>query len=72
MVMTNMLLIFFSAFKGTSCYASRRFMLAVDRKAVNDQIPTFIDAICLMLGSYYCFNIHYPVDLGSTLEFLQR
>ncbi|XP_028817922.1 uncharacterized protein LOC114769244 isoform X4 [Denticeps clupeoides] len=22
--------------------------------------------------SYYCFNIHYPVELRSTLEFLQR
>ncbi|KAJ8356915.1 hypothetical protein SKAU_G00197090 [Synaphobranchus kaupii] len=57
---------------GTSCYASRRFMLSIDRKVVNGQIPTFISAICLTLGSYYCFNIHYPVDLGSTLAFLQR
>lgn len=32
----------------------------------------FISAICLMLGSYYCLNIHYPLELGSTLEFLQR
>ncbi|KAK0140165.1 hypothetical protein N1851_022919 [Merluccius polli] len=57
---------------GTSCYASRQFMLAIDRKVVNDHISTFIAAVCLMLGSYYCFNIHCPVDLGSTLEFLQR
>ncbi|CAL8295825.1 unnamed protein product [Merluccius merluccius] len=57
---------------GTSCYASRQFMLAIDRKVVNDHISTFIAAVCLMLGSHYCFNIHYPVDLGSTLEFLQR
>ncbi|KAG7472946.1 hypothetical protein JOB18_012117 [Solea senegalensis] len=56
---------------GTSCYASRQFMLAIDRKVVNDHIPTFIAAVCLMFGSYYSFNIHYPVDLGSTLEFLQ-
>lgn len=57
---------------GTSCYASRQFMLSVDGKVVNDQIPNFVSAICLMFGSYYCFNIHYPVVLGSTLEFLQR
>ncbi|TWW72646.1 hypothetical protein D4764_15G0000400 [Takifugu flavidus] len=24
-----------------------------------------------MFGSYYCFNIHYPSELASTLEFLQ-
>ncbi|XP_035999502.1 uncharacterized protein LOC118564740 isoform X2 [Fundulus heteroclitus] len=57
---------------GSSCYASRLFMLSVDRKVVNDQITDFISAVCLMLGSYYCLNIHYPVKLGSTLEFLQR
>ncbi|XP_059187454.1 uncharacterized protein LOC131970167 [Centropristis striata] len=57
---------------GTSCYASRHFMLSVDGKIVNDHIPNFVSAICLMFGAYYCLNIHYPVDLGSTLEFLQR
>ncbi|MEQ2301168.1 hypothetical protein AMECASPLE_033143 [Ameca splendens] len=57
---------------GSSCYASRLFMLSVDHKVVNDHITDFISAICLMLGSYYCLNIHYPVKLGSTLEFLQR
>ncbi|XP_034535115.1 uncharacterized protein LOC117809748 [Notolabrus celidotus] len=57
---------------GSSCYASRLFMLSIDHKVVNDQITDFISAICLMLGSYYCLNIHYPVKLGSTLEFLQR
>ncbi|KAM8729082.1 uncharacterized protein AB9X84_026423 [Acanthopagrus schlegelii] len=57
---------------GTSCYASRQFMLSVDGKVVNDHIPNFISAICLMFGTYYCLNIHYPVGLGSTLEFLQR
>ncbi|KAK0154580.1 hypothetical protein N1851_003176 [Merluccius polli] len=25
-----------------------------------------------MFGSFYCFNIHYPSELASTLEFLQR
>ncbi|KAL6465864.1 hypothetical protein MHYP_G00259970 [Metynnis hypsauchen] len=57
---------------GTSCYASRQFMVCSDRKIMNGQIPTFISALCLMFGSYYCLNIHYPVELASTLEFLQR
>ncbi|XP_050923679.1 uncharacterized protein LOC108891394 [Lates calcarifer] len=57
---------------GTSCYAARQFMLSVDCKVVNDHIPDFISAICLMFGTYYCLNIHYPVSLGSTLGFLQR
>lgn len=47
-------------------------MRSVDRKIVNDDITTFIAAVSLMFGSYYCFNIHYPTDLASALEFLQR
>lgn len=47
-------------------------MLSVDRKIANDDITTFITAVCLMFGSYYCFNIHYPSELASVLEFLQR
>uniref|UniRef100_A0A3P8WST0 Uncharacterized protein n=1 Tax=Cynoglossus semilaevis TaxID=244447 RepID=A0A3P8WST0_CYNSE len=43
-----------------------------DREVVNNHIPSFTSAICLMFGSYYCFNIHYLVKLQSTLEFLQR
>ncbi|XP_025755308.1 uncharacterized protein LOC109194489 isoform X2 [Oreochromis niloticus] len=57
---------------GSSCFAAETFMLSIDKKIVNDRIATFTSAICLMFGSYYCFNIHYPVELRSTLEFLQR
>ncbi|KAJ8280808.1 hypothetical protein GJAV_G00059270 [Gymnothorax javanicus] len=57
---------------GTSCFAARMFMLSIDRQIVNDHITSFLSALCLMFGSYYCFNIHYPVELRSTLEFLQR
>ncbi|XP_048860311.1 uncharacterized protein LOC125727551 [Brienomyrus brachyistius] len=65
---------FMSVLKETrpSCYAADRFMLSVDRKIVNDDITTFIAAVSLMFGSYYCFNIHYPTELASVLEFLQR
>ncbi|XP_070403802.1 uncharacterized protein [Nothobranchius furzeri] len=57
---------------GQSCYSSRSFMLSLDRTLVNTNISSFISALCLMFGSYYCFNIHYPSELASTLEFLQR
>lgn len=57
---------------GQSCYSAARFMLSVDRMIVQDNITSFVSAISMMFGSYYCFNIHYPVQLASTLEFLQR
>ncbi|KAI7811278.1 hypothetical protein IRJ41_012513 [Triplophysa rosa] len=57
---------------GPSCYAAVQFMLAVDRNIVNDDITSFISAVCLMFGSYYCSNINYPTELASVLEFLQR
>ncbi|XP_035980896.1 uncharacterized protein LOC118557809 isoform X3 [Fundulus heteroclitus] len=57
---------------GQSCYSSGRMMLSVDQVIVNENISSFISALCMMFGSYYCFNIHYPSTLASTLEFLQR
>ncbi|KAL7885610.1 hypothetical protein AOLI_G00059050 [Acnodon oligacanthus] len=57
---------------GRSCYSAGRFMLSVDRSIVQDSIPSFISALCMMIGNYYCFNIHYPSELTSTLMFLQR
>ncbi|XP_037400176.1 uncharacterized protein LOC108431938 [Pygocentrus nattereri] len=57
---------------GQSCYSSTRYMLSLDQTLINTNIPSFISALCLMFGSYYCFNIHYPSELASTLEFLQR
>ncbi|KAK2832573.1 hypothetical protein Q7C36_016035 [Tachysurus vachellii] len=57
---------------GQSCFSSKRFMLCVDRNIVLENITSFITALCMMFASYYCFNIHYPSELASTLEFLQR
>ncbi|KAM7401412.1 hypothetical protein PAMA_005553 [Pampus argenteus] len=57
---------------GQSCFSSKRYMLSVDKQIVNDNIPSFMTAVCLMFGSYYCFNIHYLAELASILEFLQR
>ncbi|XP_046692029.1 uncharacterized protein LOC124376797 [Silurus meridionalis] len=59
-------------FAGTSCYTSKLFMLSIDQKISTPHISTFVTAICMMFSSYYCFNIHYPLELGSTLEFIQR
>ncbi|RVE74170.1 hypothetical protein OJAV_G00019550 [Oryzias javanicus] len=58
--------------KCSSCFSAEMFMLSIDKNIVNDKISSFTSAICLMFGSYFCFNIHYPVELRSTLEFLQR
>ncbi|KAK0133477.1 hypothetical protein N1851_031001 [Merluccius polli] len=44
----------------------------VDRTIVQENIPSFVSSMCMMFGSYYSFNIHYPSELASTLEFLQR
>ncbi|KAL7851417.1 hypothetical protein AOLI_G00217730 [Acnodon oligacanthus] len=57
---------------GRTCYSAGRFMPSVDRSIVQDNIPSFVSALCMMFGSYYCFTIHYPSELASTLEFLQR
>ncbi|XP_034149423.1 uncharacterized protein LOC109615597 [Esox lucius] len=57
---------------GRSCYSSRRFMLSVDRNIVHNRHRAEMKEGMLMFGSYYCFNIHYPSELASTLEFLQR
>ncbi|KAI4799917.1 hypothetical protein KUCAC02_016455 [Chaenocephalus aceratus] len=55
-----------------SCYSARRLMLSVDRNIVHDNILSLVSALCMMFGSYYCFNIAYPSELASTLEFVQR
>ncbi|MEQ2204902.1 hypothetical protein XENOCAPTIV_020699, partial [Xenoophorus captivus] len=55
-----------------SCFHAKRFMLSVYQQMGHKNISCFISALCMMFGSYYCFNIHYPSGLASTLEFLQR
>ncbi|MEQ2264168.1 hypothetical protein XENORESO_021536 [Xenotaenia resolanae] len=47
-------------------------MLSVDQQMGHNNISCFISALCMMFGSYYCFNIQYPSGLASKLEFLQR
>ncbi|KAI4881481.1 hypothetical protein NFI96_012226 [Prochilodus magdalenae] len=53
-----------------SCYSAGRFMLSVDQNIVQDNIPSFISALCMMFGSYYCFDIHYPSELANNFAHL--
>ncbi|XP_052414057.1 uncharacterized protein LOC127963982 isoform X19 [Carassius gibelio] len=48
------------------------YMVAVDQMIVNDHLLSFTEALYLMFSLYYILNISYPVELGATLEFLQR
>ncbi|XP_073719662.1 uncharacterized protein [Misgurnus anguillicaudatus] len=48
------------------------YMAAVDQMIVNDHLLSFTEALYLMFSLYYILNISYPVELGATLEFLQR
>lgn len=56
---------------GSFCFAAWMYMLSINQRTVNDHITSFIAALCMMSGSYSCFNIHYSVERCSTLEFLQ-
>ncbi|XP_026067496.1 uncharacterized protein LOC113049397 isoform X3 [Carassius auratus] len=48
------------------------YMVAVDQMIVNYHLLSFTEALYLMFSLYYILNISYPVELGATLEFLQR
>ncbi|KAK2872942.1 hypothetical protein Q8A67_022839 [Cirrhinus molitorella] len=48
------------------------YMVAVDQMIMNDHLLSFTEALYLMFSLYYILNISYPVELGATLEFLQR
>ncbi|KAF7645123.1 hypothetical protein LDENG_00209580, partial [Lucifuga dentata] len=57
---------------GDGPLAAAEFMVAVDRVVVMDRNSTFSEAVVVMFMAYYVMNIDYPVELGATLEFLQR
>ncbi|KAL1249112.1 hypothetical protein QQF64_022430 [Cirrhinus molitorella] len=57
---------------GNSPLTAKMFMVAVDQFIVNDQLSSFNSAFRMMFCSYYLHNIDYPVEIASTLEFLQR
>ncbi|XP_056589715.1 uncharacterized protein LOC130409653 [Triplophysa dalaica] len=57
---------------GTSPISAAAFMVAADQEVVIDNLMSFTDALVSMFICYYSFNMHYPVELGASLEFLQR
>lgn len=48
------------------------FMVAVDQAVIMENLASFTDALVSMFVCYYIFNVHYPVELGATMEYLQR
>lgn len=48
------------------------FRLVVDGIVVCSSIESPVAAIALLFGSFFLFNIKYPVDTSATLEFIQR
>ncbi|XP_039594613.1 uncharacterized protein LOC120516762 isoform X1 [Polypterus senegalus] len=58
-------------FCGDSLLTASCFMLSVDKNVVKENIPVFLEAFEMMFAAYYIFNIQYPSDVGSTLEFIQ-
>lgn len=48
------------------------FMVAADQEVIMDNMKSFTDALVGMFMCFYVFNMHYPVELRATMEFLQR
>lgn len=74
MAFINFLLayIIFNYVAGTSLMTCTRFMLVIDGKVVNQNVVGFITALSMLFASFYAFNIKYPAEASSTLEFIQR
>nr|XP_023691823.1 uncharacterized protein LOC111856251 [Paramormyrops kingsleyae] len=48
------------------------WMLAVEGQVVMGPHEAIVNGIAVLFASYYNFNIQYPVEASSTLEFIQR
>ena len=59
-------------FSQESPLSATAFMVAVDQEVMMDNLKSFTDALVGMLMCFYVFNMHYPVELVATMEFLQR
>lgn len=59
-------------YTGESPLSATTFMVAADQEVVIDNLKSFTDALVGMFMCFYIFNMHYPVELGATMEFLQR
>ena len=66
----DLLMTFFST--GESPLSATAFMVAADQEVIMDNLKSFTDALVGMFICFYVFNMHYPVELRATMEFLQR
>lgn len=71
LLMFSLFFLFFF-FQGDSPLSSTVFMVAADQEVVIDSLNSFTDALVGMFMCFYIFNMHYPMELGATMEFLQR
>ncbi|KAL7645497.1 UNVERIFIED_CONTAM: hypothetical protein RMT77_003883 [Armadillidium vulgare] len=57
---------------GNSINLCDRFMLAVDQQVQIDFIEDFLSGFAVLFAAFYVFNIEYPEESKSVLEFIQR
>ncbi|XP_065646007.1 uncharacterized protein LOC136076634 isoform X2 [Hydra vulgaris] len=57
---------------GNSLFTANRFMLVIDCIVAVDGMNNFIKSFCCLFASFYIFNIPYPKEASSILEFCQR
>ncbi|GBN76882.1 hypothetical protein AVEN_128782-1 [Araneus ventricosus] len=48
------------------------YMVAVDKKIINEEIKSFETGFFMVFAAYYIVNIEYAEMAGATLEFIQR
>lgn len=56
---------------GSSFHVGKNFRIIVD-KVVTCCVDTPLAGFAVLFGSFYLFNISYPVEAGATLEYVQR
>ncbi|KAL6477755.1 hypothetical protein MHYP_G00135900 [Metynnis hypsauchen] len=59
---------------GESILRAKKWMLSIEGKVVlqlSDH-SDFASALAVFFGSYYVFNIEYPAEAATSLEFIQR
>lgn len=67
-----MTLCFVLFFTGESPLSASAFMVEMDQEMIMDNVKSFTDALVGMFMCFYVFKMHYPVELGATMEVLKR
>ena len=58
--------------EGSSALTAKRFVLAVNRVVVLENITCPSNAVSLLFAMFYVLNLHYSENSAITLEFIQR